>query len=104
MRAKIDRGQVVGPPSAGPIRQSPSARSWMEFASRSDADQPVHFELNGRLEVGVHGEVRMDIEERPGPIRSVHNSSKEVRVLPTSTSPFLTALMPSKSKSKKFAV
>src|SRR6266508_3008167 len=48
---------------------------------RLDADQLVHFELNGRREVSVNGEVRMEIEERPRPIRSVHNSSKEVRVL-----------------------
>lgn len=41
---------------------APFAKPSMEFASPSDADQPVHFELNGRIEVGVHGEVRMKIE------------------------------------------
>jgi hypothetical protein len=55
--------------------------SLKRFASQSAADQPVHLELNGRLEVSVHREVRMEIEEHPRPIRSVRDGSKEVRVL-----------------------
>src|SRR5919106_516267 len=48
--------------------------------TRSGADQPVRYELNGRLAVGVHGEVRMERDNGPRPIRSVRYGSKVVRV------------------------
>jgi hypothetical protein len=46
----------------------------------SGADQFVRFELNGRLAVGVNGEVRMELGKGPCAIRSVRHGSEEVRV------------------------
>src|SRR5919106_5363613 len=44
------------------------------------ADQPVRYELNGHLAVGVHGEMRMERDKGPRPIRPVRYGSKVVRV------------------------
>src|ERR687892_1411195 len=44
------------------------------------ADQPVRYELNGHLAVGVHGEMRMECDKGPRPIRPVRYGSKVVRV------------------------
>jgi hypothetical protein len=56
--------------------------SLTRFASalESGADHPVRFETNGRLAVGVHREMRMELDKGPRPIRSVRHGSKEVRV------------------------
>jgi hypothetical protein len=45
-----------------------------------ERDGPFALELNGRLAVGVHGEVRMERDEGPRPIRSVRHDSKEGRL------------------------
>ena len=47
----------------------------------SGADHPGRFESHGHLAVGVHGEVRMEVEERPGPIRPACDDVIEIRVL-----------------------
>ena len=70
----------------------------------SGADHPGPVELNGCLAVGVHGEVRVKVEQDPGPIRPACDDVIEIRVLLYEQVAALDGPMLSVSLSQKFPV